>query len=249
MDCKTLVQGLSPNATNGGSGPASGDCRTQSPRFAQAPQASPDPDCKRLRRRCDAPRINAAIRCAPSRTDPPREPPGDLRESPTPRATARAACPPPRTPCSHWWCKPLHRRWMPWRCRGHLSGLFVHPKTLNHTPHGADETHGQQHQVSRLNLFTASHLHHLAAWSYCVSKTRSLRGRRRRSVLEERRSQTCENRGQFGSTDKPRVAPWAQEVIPKWTGSSRVAADDLLPRGLLELTRYLFIVFVGREKI
>ncbi len=48
-----------------------------------------------------------------------------------------------------------------------------------------------------------------------------------------RRSETCENRGQCGSTDKPRAAPWAQEVIPKWTGFSRVAADDLLPRRLL----------------
>ncbi|MFM2449422.1 MAG: hypothetical protein RIS44_1872, partial [Pseudomonadota bacterium] len=28
-------------------------------------------------------------------------------------------------------------------------------------------------------------------------------------------------------------APWALEVIPKWIGFSRVAADDLLPRRLL----------------
>jgi hypothetical protein len=43
----------------------------------------------------------------------------------------------------------------------------------------------------------------------------------------------CENRGQFGSTDKPRVVPWAQSVIPKWTGFSRIAAAVLLPRRLL----------------
>ena len=43
----------------------------------------------------------------------------------------------------------------------------------------------------------------------------------------------CESRGQFGSTDKPRVVPWAQSVIPKWTGFSRIAAAALLPRRLL----------------
>jgi adenosylcobinamide-phosphate synthase len=46
----------------------------------------------------------------------------------------------------------------------------------------------------------------------------SLRGRRHRS-------ETCENRGSRGDADKPRVAPWAQEVAPCETGFSRVAAD------------------------
>jgi hypothetical protein len=43
----------------------------------------------------------------------------------------------------------------------------------------------------------------------------------------------CESRGQFGSSDKPRVVPWAQSVISKWTGFSRIAAAVLLPRRLL----------------
>ncbi len=47
---------------------------------------------------------------------------------------------------------------------------------------------------------------------------RSVRGRRHRS-------ETSENRGSLGSTDKPRVAPWAPEVIPGETGLSGVAAD------------------------
>jgi hypothetical protein len=44
----------------------------------------------------------------------------------------------------------------------------------------------------------------------------------------------CESRGQFGSSDKPRVVPWAQSVISKWTGFSRIAAAVLLPRRLLD---------------
>jgi hypothetical protein len=43
----------------------------------------------------------------------------------------------------------------------------------------------------------------------------------------------CESRGQFGSSDKPRVVPWAQSVISKWTGFSRIAAAVRLPRRLL----------------
>jgi hypothetical protein len=43
----------------------------------------------------------------------------------------------------------------------------------------------------------------------------------------------CESRGQFGSSDKPRVVPWVQSVISKWTGFSRIAAAVLLPRRLL----------------
>jgi hypothetical protein len=43
----------------------------------------------------------------------------------------------------------------------------------------------------------------------------------------------CESRGQFGSSDKPRVVPWAQSVVSKWTGFSRIAAAVLLPRRLL----------------
>jgi hypothetical protein len=43
----------------------------------------------------------------------------------------------------------------------------------------------------------------------------------------------CESRGQFGSSDRPRVVPWAQSVISKWTGFSRFAAAVLLPRRLL----------------
>jgi hypothetical protein len=43
----------------------------------------------------------------------------------------------------------------------------------------------------------------------------------------------CESRGQFGSSDKPRVVPWAQSVISKWTGFSRIEAAVLLPRRLL----------------
>ena len=46
----------------------------------------------------------------------------------------------------------------------------------------------------------------------------SLRGGRHRS-------ETCENRGSRGATEKPRVSPWAQEVVPHETGLSRVAAD------------------------
>jgi hypothetical protein len=42
-----------------------------------------------------------------------------------------------------------------------------------------------------------------------------------------------ESRGQFGSSDKPRVVPWAQLVISKWTGFSRITAAVLLPRRLL----------------
>ncbi len=49
-------------------------------------------------------------------------------------------------------------------------------------------------------------------------KARSVRGRRHRS-------ETSENRGSLGSTDKPRVDPWAPEVIPGETGLSGVAAD------------------------
>jgi hypothetical protein len=45
----------------------------------------------------------------------------------------------------------------------------------------------------------------------------------------------CESRGQFGSSDKPRVAPWAQSVMSEWTGFSRIAAAVLLPRRLLGL--------------
>jgi hypothetical protein len=44
----------------------------------------------------------------------------------------------------------------------------------------------------------------------------------------------CESRGQFGSSDKPRVVPWAQSMISKWTGFSRIAAAVLLPRKLLD---------------
>ena len=51
-----------------------------------------------------------------------------------------------------------------------------------------------------------------------LSRPRSLRGRRHRS-------ETCENRGSRGAIDKPRVGPWAQEVVPRETGLSRVAAD------------------------
>jgi uncharacterized protein involved in outer membrane biogenesis len=58
------------------------------------------------------------------------------------------------------------------------------------------------------------------------SLARSLRGRRPRSEM-------CESRGQSGSSDKPRVVPWAQSVISKWTGFSRIAAAVLLPRRLL----------------
>jgi len=47
--------------------------------------------------------------------------------------------------------------------------------------------------------------------------TSSLRGGRRRS-------ETCEKRGQSGSTDKPRMVSWAQAAIPDWTVYSRVAA-------------------------
>ena len=47
---------------------------------------------------------------------------------------------------------------------------------------------------------------------------RRLRGRRHRS-------ETRENRGSCGDTDKPRVAPWAQAVVPQETGFSCVAAD------------------------
>jgi signal transduction histidine kinase len=52
----------------------------------------------------------------------------------------------------------------------------------------------------------------------------------------------CESRGQFGSSDKPRVVPWAQSVISKWTGFSRIAAAVLLPRRLLaaELLHHTF---------
>lgn len=47
---------------------------------------------------------------------------------------------------------------------------------------------------------------------------RSVRGRRHRS-------ETPENRGSLGSADKPRVDPWAPEVLPGETGLSGVAAD------------------------
>ncbi len=47
---------------------------------------------------------------------------------------------------------------------------------------------------------------------------RSLRGRRHRS-------ETGENRGSRGATDKPRVVPWAQGVVLHETGLSPVAAD------------------------
>jgi hypothetical protein len=47
---------------------------------------------------------------------------------------------------------------------------------------------------------------------------RRLRGRRHRS-------ETSENRGSRGDTEKPRAGPWAQEVVPCETGFSRVAAD------------------------
>jgi hypothetical protein len=43
----------------------------------------------------------------------------------------------------------------------------------------------------------------------------------------------CESRGPFGSSDKTKVVPWAQSVISKWTGFSRIAAAVLLPRRLL----------------
>ena len=51
-----------------------------------------------------------------------------------------------------------------------------------------------------------------------VAPTRRLRGKRRRS-------ETGENRGSRGDAEKPRVGPWAQEVVLRETGFSPVAAD------------------------
>jgi hypothetical protein len=48
----------------------------------------------------------------------------------------------------------------------------------------------------------------------------------------------CESREQFGSSDKPRVVPWAQSLISKWTGFSRIAAAVLLPRRLPRLAKW-----------
>ena len=49
--------------------------------------------------------------------------------------------------------------------------------------------------------------------------------RPRRLRVRRHRSETHENRGSCGDTDKPRVGPWAHSVVPQETGFSRVAAD------------------------